>query len=241
LSAETKRSAAVIVDGGARWLLSALFVALGTWYLADAAWALSRSRAGRSGRAATAVLHVLMSAAIISMLWAWGAAIPVIAQVTVFTAAAAWFAGHALFGPAGQPGVGCYGNWYHAGMMAVMVWMAVAMPLMSAPSSDGAVGGMSGMAMGGSGMDMGAAPAGATAATLMSSGSSGWAGAVSLALAAALFAAAAWQAFASVTQLAVADGAPAAGPLRGGVGGAAANGAGALLAAGMAVALLQMA
>ncbi len=163
------------------------------------------------------------------MFWSWGTSVPVIAQVTVFTAAAGWFAGQAVFGVSGHGGAGCYGNWYYAGMMAVM----------------GPMAGMSGMAMTGgamAGMAMGGGTAAATSAVSMpAAGSPGWVGAVSVVLAVALFAAAAWQVYAVIRPLALAEpGTPLAGA-PGGLGAAAGNGAGALAAAAMAVALLTMA
>jgi hypothetical protein len=229
----------LIGGGGVRLALTALFAVIGACYLGAAALELRGAEQGRGGRALGGGLHVLMSAAMISMWWPWGADIPAIAQVTVFTAAAGWFAGQAIFGGDGQHGGGCQGNWYHAGMMAVMVWLPVAMELMSPPSAGS---GMSGMAMpagGTAGMAMGGqAPAAGAPVT----GALGGAGTVSLILAAALFAAAAWQAVTALRPFAAPDhAAPPGAPWPGTAGIAARNGIGALIAAGMAVALLEMA
>lgn len=241
--------------GGIRLMLTALFAVLGAWYLADAASTLRHPGEGRGRLALGPTLHVVMSVAMIGMCWPWGTGVPVVAQVTVFTAAAGWFGGQALFGAAGRHGDGTYGNWYHAGMMAVMVWAAVANALMSSPAAGkvggmsmpggGVVGmdGMSGMDM--AGMDMGG-PGTATAAGLpggLDMAGRGWPGTVCLAVAAVLFAAAAWRAVGALRPLAAAPGqgrAPA--PLwhdRAGV--VLRNGVGALAAAGMAVVLLSMA
>ena len=99
-----------------------------------------------------------MCAVMIAMSWSWGAGIPAIAQVTVFTAGGGWFAGQALFGArTGAASGGGHGvSWYHAAMMAAMVWMAVAMSALTTPATvpagsgtvgtGGPVGAMPGMA-----------------------------------------------------------------------------------------------
>jgi len=250
-----------VVDGGnIRLLLIALFAVLGEWYLATAARALWRREKGHAGHALGAALYALASAAVISMFWSWGAGVPAIAQVTVFTAAAGWFTGQAVFGAGGDHSEGTYQNWYHAGMMAVMVWMAVVIPLTSVPSEGGAISGisgpgsaMTGMDMGGmdmggmdmGGMDMGGmggqAPA-ADGGTVLTAGSVGWAGTVCLVLAAALFAAAAWQAVVALRPVAAPGQGRAPGPSRNnGAGVVLRDGIGALMAVGMAVALLEIA
>ncbi|MBO0820630.1 MAG: DUF5134 domain-containing protein [Nocardiopsaceae bacterium] len=238
-----------------RLTLIALFAVLGAGYLAATVGILGCP--GRGGQAIGTVLHVLMSAAMIAMVGVRELWIPPIALVTVFTAAAGWFGGQALFGVAGHHGSSghhgdsVYQNWFHAGMMAAMVWMAVAMDLAS-PTPGGGMGGMSMPAsMSGSGMSgtgtSGSAPAGI--------GSPAWAGPVSLALAAVFFAATAGQAIAALRPLAAPVGqrageragrrtGPRAGP--GDPGHSVADivlrdGAGALMAAGMAIALLAMA
>lgn len=82
-----------------RWVLSALFAGLGAWYLAAAGRELFPL--GRRRRLVPAVgtgLQAVMCAVMIGMAWPWGAGIPAIAQVTVFTAGGGWFVGQALFG-----------------------------------------------------------------------------------------------------------------------------------------------
>ena len=78
-----------------RWLLSILFALTGAWYLAALAGCLV-TRRGVWRPAVGAFAHLLMSAAMVAMFWTWGQHVPTITQVTVFTAAAAWFAGQVL-------------------------------------------------------------------------------------------------------------------------------------------------
>ena len=113
----------------ARVALSVLFAVSGAWYLAILVRPRARGVAGYR-ESAGACLHVLMSVAVVVMCWPWGERFPAIAQVTVFTAAAAWFARQALFGGDALR-VRC-ANWYHAATMAAVVWIAV---LMSAPAT----------------------------------------------------------------------------------------------------------
>jgi hypothetical protein len=159
------------------------------------------------------------------MSWSWGAGIPAIAQVTVFTAGGGWFAGQALFGArTGAPSVGGHGaSWYHAAMMAAMVWMAVAMSALTTPATAPAGSGTAG-----TGGPMGvmpgmAAAAGPGRAAMAVGAPAWWVSASCLLLCAAFFGAALY----FVTTL----------WLRQGRGG----GTGALMAAGMAVTFLQLA
>lgn len=112
--------------------------------------------------------HVVLGVALISMVWAWGAVVPVMALVVIFTAAAAWFVGRVLFH---EPTVAATGEeqvasrtprgspmvlWYQAAIMATMVFMAVAMNAQSTTvtePADTATGmNMAGMDMSGTGM-----------------------------------------------------------------------------------------
>lgn len=152
------------------WLLSVLFAATGLWYLAEAARHRGRGAALAANRVGSAC-HAAMGAAMVTMFWAWGTAVPAILIVTVFTAAAFWFVSRAIFPSQRTAGIalphaaraGAHA-WYHAAMMASMVWMAVTTAAGSAgPAGTGgagsAMGTMPGMAMGG-GMGGGmAAPA----------------------------------------------------------------------------------
>jgi hypothetical protein len=232
-----------------RWALSALFAGLGAWYLAAAGrelFPLGRRR--RLVPAVGAGLHVAMCVVMIGMSWSWGAGIPAIAQVTVFTAGGGWFVGRALFGartgavsaaeaaggatgepaggPAGGPAWGHGVSWYHAATMAAMVWMAVAMSALTTPATVPAVTGTAGTAE-----QMGAMPGMAAAAgpgPAMAMGAPAWwVSAGCLLLCAAFFGAA--LSFATTLWL------------RPGRGARLGAGTGALMAAGMAVTFLQMA
>lgn len=142
------------------------------------------------------LLHLLMSAAMAAMPWAW--APPALPQVLVFTAGAFWYAGIALFRPTADAAIGVghgphgvAGLWYHAGMTLAMVWMAVAMT----PSTPGggAAGGMTGMTgMAGMSGTAGAASAGSTAVAATATGDAPWALAVSIALGVVFAIAAVW-------------------------------------------------
>lgn len=119
---------AVIGNEVSRWVLSALFAGLGAWYLAAAGRELFPL--GRRRRLVPAVgtgLQAVMCAVMIGRSWSWGAGIPAIAQVTVFTAGGGWFVGQALSGartgaasvgePTGKlpggPAGGHGASWYH--------------------------------------------------------------------------------------------------------------------------------
>lgn len=160
----------MVVEPVARWALSAVFAVTVACYL----YGLTQpDQRGPGLRLITDdALHVLMGVAMIAMLWSWGSAIPVMAYVLVFTAAALWFVARALFIPStagaaiGDPPVapGHHGfvgmAWYHAAMMASMVWMAVGMavamstlPTASSTAPSTAMDSMPGMSM--PGMNMG--------------------------------------------------------------------------------------
>ena len=243
--------------------LSVLFAVIGAWYLAVLVRPRPRGVAGY-GESVGAGLHVLMSAAVIVMFWPWGERFPAIAQVTVFTAAAAWFAGQALFG--GDALRARCANWYHAATMAAVAWIAVAMSApatavtaVAATAGSGSMsadmGGMdmSGMDMGGmdmggmdmGGMDMGGMDMGGAASASPGTGIAGgpgtattmaigWAGPVCLVLAAGFFAIAAWYAFAALRPLATPGARNPSGTLSRDL-------ASALIAVGLAVSLLEMA
>jgi len=233
----------VIGNEISRWGLSALFVGLGAWYLAGAGRELFPAGRRRPGPAASAGLHVSMCVVMIGMWWSWGAGIPAIAQVTVFTAGGGWFAGQALFGaragagnaaePAGGLAGGHGASWYHAGMMAAMVWMAVAMSALTAPATVLASAGTAGAAEPMGSMAGMAAGAGPGLAAMAMDVPAWWVSAGCLLACAAFFAAALYFA---VTLFCAA--APGRRPRRGSLLG---TGTGALMAAGMAVTFLEMA
>ena len=243
----------MVTSEAVRVALTAVFATVCVWYLAILCRVVTRL--SRKLAVISIGLHVLMCLAMISMVWPWGSRVPVIALVTVFTAGAAWFAGLALFRvrAAGHDlghAAGRFAGWYQAGMMGAMVWMAVAMSAVTAPAgllAAGAAGQTSSGAM--PGMDMGATAATTAAST---SGTStfastttlsafsfahptGLVSTVCLALCVVFFAAGAWFAVAALRALAAPD---LAGHR---TGSTMHDGMGALMAAGMGVALLAMA
>ncbi len=233
------------IDESGRWLLSAVFAFTGTWYLLVMYRALVRPAPGwRSAVGAGA--HMLMSAAMIAMFWPWGAHIPSIAQMTVFTAAAAWFLSEVLLaGPrGGHSGAellsarGPHADWYHAAMMTAMVWMAVAMATMQSPTSvlttstrTNGASAMFGMSM--SSLRMPAMAANGSPAMSMGAPAA-WVSVICLLLGAGFLAAAAWYALAAVRTLSAAANPLPAGRLMH-------DGIGALMALGTGVTLLKLA
>jgi hypothetical protein len=213
----------VIGNEASRWVLSALFAGLGAWYLAAAGRDLFPAGRRRLVPAVGAGLHTVMCAVMIGMSWSWGAGIPAIAQVTVFTAGGGWFAGQALFGARTAAG-GHGASWYYAAMMGAMVWMAVAMSALTAPATVPAGSGTAGPMGAMPGM---AAAAGPGPAAMTVGAPAWWVSASCLLLCAAFFGAALY--FATTLWLR---------PGRGALLGA---GTGSLMAAGMAVTFLQMA
>jgi hypothetical protein len=183
----------VVTEDVPRWVLSAAFAVAVGYYLSRM---VTHRRSGVRRPVLDEGLHALMGVAMIAMLWSWGAGVPVMAYVLVFTAAALWFVAEALFatrspvtGPTGPAlCAGPAGNaWYHALMMGSMVWMAV---LLSAATAGAAAGGATdGMsAMPGMGMGMGMGEPGAAAGPVFPVPL--WSRASSLALAAVFCAAA---------------------------------------------------
>jgi hypothetical protein len=213
----------VIGNEASRWVLSALFAGLGAWYLAAAGRDLFPAGRRRLVPAVGAGLHTVMCAVMIGMSWSWGAGIPAIAQVTVFTAGGGWFVGQALFGARTAAG-GHGASWYYAAMMGAMVWMAVAMSALTAPATVPAGSGTAGPMGAMPGM---AAAAGPGPAAMTVGAPAWWVSAGCLLLCAAFFGAALY--FATTLWLR---------PGRGALLGA---GTGSLMAAGMAVTFLQMA
>lgn len=124
------------------WTTTVLFAATGIYCLWGAVTAHRlESRVGFG-------VHLLMSLVMLAMPWSWYTRIPTWAVVTVFAAAALWYvylAGAGSHG--GDPEAeashhgGPRGALYHAGMMASMVWMAVAMGAMARSPAVGAMGG----------------------------------------------------------------------------------------------------
>lgn len=173
-------------------LITVLFAVVGLYCLLRTATGFSWI-----DRVSNAV-HVLMSLVMALMPWGPYAVIPAAAQITFFSLAALWYAYLALFDPHADAGPGESHHrgpaliWYHAGMMAAMVWMAVAMTPMSPSMS------MGGMDM--SGMQMPTA-GGAMAMT----GSTSWAMAVAWVLGGCFILATAWFLVRLVRQAVVAE------------------------------------
>lgn len=238
----------MVTSEAVRVALTAVFAAVCVWYLVILCRVVTRL--SRKLAVISIGLHVLMCLAMISMVWPWGSRVPVIALVTVFTAGAAWFAGLALFRvrAAGHDlghAAGRFAGWYQAAMMGAMVWMAVAMSAATAPAGLLAAGAAGQTSSGGmSGMSMGASSASGASGTVGTSAAlpaftfahpAGWVGTVCLALCVVFFAAGAWFAVAALRVLAAPD---LAGRR---TGSTVHDGMGALMAAGMGVALLAMA
>ncbi|MEU3271223.1 DUF5134 domain-containing protein [Saccharomonospora sp. NPDC006951] len=133
------------------WLLSLLFAATAAWCVRVLLLPSTRVPA----RIDTG-WHLLMSVAMIAMIWPWGMAVPAAAQAVVFTVAAGWFLGR-MFLAAGHSGehhaprAACT---HHAVMMAGMAWMAASMPALMSNSGHDSGGGGHHHAMGGGGTPM---------------------------------------------------------------------------------------
>ncbi|MFD1722786.1 DUF5134 domain-containing protein [Amnibacterium endophyticum] len=106
------------------WIDTAVFTVLAAWY------AVRAVVAGGWRHRVSSALHLAMSAAMAAMPWT---VLPAEPQVVLFSAGALWFVWAALTEPAGGDPLldgahgGRVGALYHAGMMASMVWMAIAM------------------------------------------------------------------------------------------------------------------
>lgn len=121
-----------------QWLLTALFAATGLNALANTVSTRSLVPAVGNG------FHVLMSLAMIFMVWPPGTMLPAPPQVAIFSLGALWFLALILRGArtdaSGGPGPGnaAHHPGYlvsHIVMMLTMVWMAITMASM--PSSSG--------------------------------------------------------------------------------------------------------
>lgn len=106
------------------WLLTWLFLATGSWSLIDAVLAHPDGAIGRI----SCLWHALMSAAMVAMLWPWGAAVPPAVWTVLFVVGTARFAALALrrFADRADAAVPVC----HAVMSAAMVAMVWTMPAM---------------------------------------------------------------------------------------------------------------
>lgn len=129
-----------------QWALTVLF-ALTAGYSLLRLW---RDR-GAIG-CADAVLHLLMSVAMVVMVWPWGMGVLLVPQVALFGAATLWYC--AVWLAVVRDGrlvrrLGGHPAWHqlaHAAMMAAMVWMLVTMaPTDAAVAHDGGHGSHGGL------------------------------------------------------------------------------------------------
>lgn len=186
----------MIADSWLSWLLIVLFACSGGYCV----WRLLRPGLwrGKIGH----VFHLLMCLSMLAMVRPGTPTVPYAAQLVVFAVAAAWFAALAFArSPRGRGVAGfvCASGkgtaWYHAGMMAAMLWMTVAMGgwlaggAQSARAASGH-GGMAGMDM--PGMDMPGMSMGAQEPGPASQSAPIWASALDVALGLLFFAAVLW-------------------------------------------------
>jgi hypothetical protein len=122
-------------------MLTVVFACSGGWFLYRSA----RVEPGVADRISL-LLHTVMCAAMIAMVWSWGARIPHWPQVAVLGSIALWFL---VLAVRAQRMTRALREAHHALMAAVMVWMAGApMPVhagASVPAGHGAMAGMAGM------------------------------------------------------------------------------------------------
>ncbi|OCB37250.1 hypothetical protein A5676_18250 [Mycobacterium malmoense] len=149
------------MDSTLRWVVTALFAVS---FAAYAYFLVAQRRRWTS--AVSQVLHLAMSAVMISMAWGVGMTLPAAGATLGFLLGGAWFVG--IAGRAPWAGDGRLTSYYYAVMMVAMAWMYVAMTD-SLPGRSGHPGGDAmGMAA------HGAAPASTHAAHHMSHGAPGW-------------------------------------------------------------------
>lgn len=103
-----------------RWLLTLVFAGTGVFHLVRAL------RPGPGSRFSEA-LHLVMSGAMIVMIWPWGMVVPIAGWVSIFTLCAGWFATRAV-----RTGGSRAVPVFFASSMAMMVWMGAAMSPMAA-------------------------------------------------------------------------------------------------------------
>lgn len=105
--------------------------------LATGSWHLGRCIRASDGGGVSALTcrisdfaHVIMSAAMLAMVWPWGMKLPAWPQLAVFALATVWFLAHAVSALRSQaePFVQSAPPVHHALTMAAMVWMITTMP-----------------------------------------------------------------------------------------------------------------
>lgn len=119
----------MIADGGLAWVFTAWFAILAV------VSGIGALRAQNAADRLSYAAHVVMLAAMAIMPWHWFMAVPALAWIALFTAAAAGYAILALVrrGVVVGPGAGHHASravaWYHVAMMLGMAWMVVQMDL----------------------------------------------------------------------------------------------------------------
>jgi Domain of unknown function (DUF5134) len=127
--------------GSLRWLLTVVFAAAAAFHLVRCVRPSSWPARVAEHRFSE-VLHLVMGASMIVMMWPWGAVVPATVWVAVFTMSAGWFIAGAV-GSAGRRLVPSF----FASAMGAMVWMGASMPAQASTVHSHA--GMAGMTMGG--------------------------------------------------------------------------------------------
>ena len=128
--------------------LTVIFAATGGYSLLR--WASLRAGvAGHHGDRVAELSHLVMSAAMIAMVWEYGGPTGNAAQIVLFTVLAGYFLTRLPVGRRTRPG-GCPAPGFHLLMCSSMVWMLAAMPLLiGGLATDSAGGHMHDMPMGG--------------------------------------------------------------------------------------------
>ena len=131
--------------------LTVLFTGTGVYSLLR--WASLRAGvAGHHGDQVAELSHLVMSLAMVGMVWAYGGSVADTVQLVVFGGFSCYFLGRLVLGRLRPGRPGCPAPSFHLLMAASMVWMVAAMPLLMAGMSPGAGGDgmvMDGHVMGG--------------------------------------------------------------------------------------------
>src|SRR5882757_8455617 len=132
-------------------LLTVIFAVTGAYSLLR--WASLRADvAGHHGDRVAELSHLVMSVAMIAMVWAYGGPIGNAAQIVLFTVLAGYFLTRLPVGRRGARLTGCPAPGFHLLMCASMVWMVAAMPLlMRGMPADSTGGHVHDLPMGGGG------------------------------------------------------------------------------------------
>jgi hypothetical protein len=125
--------------GSLRWLLTAAFGAASLFHLGRCLRPRSSFAHPAGEHRFSEVLHLLMGAAMVVMIWPWGRVVPTGVWAVVFACSAAWFVARAVWSAGRRLMLG-----FFATAMGAMVWMGLMMP---AQASTHEVPGMPGMAM----------------------------------------------------------------------------------------------